>query len=76
MKTSNKICFCLEYLLFVTFPVKHNDVWSLYKKSVDCFRKAEDIDLSRDYVDWMRLISDEKYFIKMVHRVMVLSLKI
>ena len=66
MKTSYNFFFCLEYLLFVMFPVKHNDVWSLYKKSVDCFWKAEDIDLSRDYVDWMKLTSDEKYFIKMV----------
>lgn len=33
---------------FVMFSVKHNDVWDLYKKSIDCFRKAEDIDLSRD----------------------------
>ena len=47
------------------FPVKHNDVWDLYKKSIDCFWKAEDIDLSRDYVDWMKSTSDEKYFIKM-----------
>ena len=37
---------------FVMFPVKRTDVWYLYKKSIDCFRKAEDIDLSRDYVDW------------------------
>ena len=51
---------------FVMLPVKHNDVWDLYKKSIDCFWKAEDIDLSRDYVDWMKLTSDEKYFIKMV----------
>ena len=48
------------------FPVKHTDVWDLYRKSIDCFWKAEDIDLSRDYVDWITLTSDEKYFIKMV----------
>ena len=34
---------------FVMFPVKYNDVWDLYKITIDCFRKAEDIDLSRDY---------------------------
>ena len=38
---------------FVIFPVKHNDVWDLCKKSFDCFQKAEDTDLSRDYVDWL-----------------------
>ena len=51
---------------FVMFPVKHNDEWDLYKKSIDCFWKAEDIDLSRDYVYWIKLTADEKYFIKMV----------
>ena len=65
---------------FVMFPVKHNDVWDLYKKSIDCFWKAEDIDLSRDYVDWLKLTGYEQHFIKMVwlflHRVTVLSLKI
>ena len=50
----------MEYLLFVMFPVKHNDVWDLYRKSIDCFWKAEDIDLSRDYVDWVKLTVDEK----------------
>ena len=51
---------------FFMFPVKHNDVWDLYKITIDCNWKAEDIDLSRDYVDWMKLTSDEKYFKKMV----------
>ena len=45
---------------FVMFSVKHNDVWDLYKKSIDCFWKAEDIDLSCDYVDWINLTVDEK----------------
>ena len=51
---------------FVMFPVKHNYVWDLYKKSIDCFWKAEDIDLSRDYVDWLQLTGYEQHFIKMV----------
>ena len=46
------------------FPVKQNDVWDLYKISIDCILQAEDIDLSRDYVDWMKLTSDEKYLKK------------
>ena len=46
------------------FPVKQNDVWDLYKISIDCIWQAEDIDLSRDYVDWMKLTSDEKYLKK------------
>jgi ribonucleotide reductase beta subunit family protein with ferritin-like domain len=48
------------------FPIKHKDIWDLYKRSVDCFWKAEDIDLSKDYVDWLKLSNDERHFIKMV----------
>ena len=51
---------------FVMFPIKHNDVWELYKKSMDSFWKAEDIDLSRDYSDWVKMTNDEQHFIKMV----------
>ena len=51
---------------FVMFPIQHNDVWDLYKKSIDCFWKAEDIDLSKDYSDWLTMTADEQYFIKMV----------
>ena len=47
------------------FLVKHTDVWDLYKKEIDCFWKAEDIDLSRDYVDWLELTGAEFFSIKM-----------
>lgn len=43
-----------------------NDVWDLYKKSMDSFWKVEDIDLSRDYSDWSKMTPDEQHFIKMV----------
>ena len=51
---------------FVMFPIKHNDVWELYQKSVDSFWKAEDVDLSKDLYDWKKLSDDEQNFIKMV----------
>ena len=51
---------------FVMFPIKHNDVWELYQKSVDSFWKAEDVDLSKDLSDWKKLTDDEQNFIKMV----------
>ena len=35
---------------FVMSSIERDDVWHLYEKSIDCFWKAEDIDLSRDYV--------------------------
>ena len=51
---------------FVMFPIKHDDVWDLYKKAMDSFWKSEDIDLSKDVSDWKKLSSDEQNFIKMV----------
>jgi len=51
---------------FVMFPIKHNDVWEMYKKQVDCFWRAEEIDLSKDLSDWVKLSKDERYFISMV----------
>jgi ribonucleotide reductase beta subunit family protein with ferritin-like domain len=51
---------------FVMFPVQYADVWDLYKKQVDCFWRAEEVDLSKDLVDWAKLNKDEQKFISMV----------
>ena len=51
---------------FVMFPIQHNDIWKMYKKQMDCFWRAEEIDLTKDLVDWNKLTPDEKHFIKMV----------
>ena len=51
---------------FVMFPIEHNDIWSMYKKQVDCFWRAEEIDLSKDLLSWKTLDDNEQYFIKMI----------
>ena len=51
---------------FVMFPLQYGDIWDLYKKQVDCFWRAEEVDLSKDVTDWERLKPDEKKFISMV----------
>ena len=51
---------------FVMFPIKYNDIWEMYKKQVDCFWRAEEIDLSKDTKDWNTLSADEKYYISMI----------
>lgn len=51
---------------FVMFPIKHDDIWSMYKKSIDCFWRAEEIDLSKDYQDWKNLTKDERFFVSMI----------
>ena len=38
----------------------------MYKKQVDCFWRAEEIDLSKDITHWESLNKDEKYFISMI----------
>jgi len=51
---------------FVMFPINHNDIWEMYKKQVDCFWRAEEIDLSKDQSHWETLNSDEKNFISTI----------
>ena len=51
---------------FVMFPIKYQDIWEMYKKQVDCFWRAEEIDLTKDLSHWDSLNSDERYFISMI----------
>ena len=51
---------------FVMFPIKHNDIWEMYKKQIDCFWRAEEIDLSKDLTNWESLNADERHFISMI----------
>jgi len=51
---------------YVLFPIQHDDIWKMYKKQMDCFWRAEEIDLSKDIDDWNKLTANEQYFIKMV----------
>ena len=51
---------------FVMFPIKYQDIWEMYKKQVDCFWRAEEIDLTKDAAHWESLNQDEKYFISMI----------
>jgi len=50
----------------VIYPIQYVDMWSLYKKQVDCFWRAEEIDLSKDLQDWNGLSYNEQYFISMI----------
>lgn len=48
------------------FPIKDNSIWKMYKKQIDCFWRAEEIDLSKDLNHWEGLQEDERFFISMV----------
>ena len=51
---------------YVMFPIQDQSIWDMYKKQVDCFWRAEEIDLSKDHASWETLNDDEKFFIKMI----------
>jgi ribonucleoside-diphosphate reductase subunit M2 len=51
---------------FVMFPIRHVDVWEMYKKQVDSFWKPEEIDLTCDLEHWNGLNENERYFISMI----------
>src|SRR5271169_114930 len=52
---------------FVLFPIKHKDIWDMYKLCEQSFWTAEEIDLSSDTSDWEnKLNDDERHFIKHV----------
>lgn len=52
---------------FVIFPIKHKEIWAMYKQAEASFWTAEEIDLQQDMVDWEnKLTKDERHFIKHV----------
>ena len=70
---SNKIIAKPEPLLtpndnrYVMFPIEYEDIWMMYKKQVDSFWRAEEIDLTKDLNHWNEKLSDEeRNFISMI----------
>ena len=51
---------------FVMFPIQDEKIWAMYKKQVDCFWRAEEIDLTKDVAHWDGLATDEQMFISMI----------
>jgi len=48
------------------FPIQDQSIWEMYKKQVDCFWRAEEIDLSKDNNHWDSLNADERKFLSMI----------
>lgn len=51
---------------FVLFPIKHDDIWQMYKQHEASFWTAEEIDLSQDLKDWDTMTDGERHFISHV----------
>lgn len=48
---------------YVMFPIKHKDMWEMYKKATASFWTVEEISFS-DAHDWSKLSENEKFFIE------------
>jgi len=48
---------------FVIFPIRHEDMWDMYKKAEACFWTAEELDLSDDLAHWASLSDNERHFL-------------
>jgi ribonucleotide reductase beta subunit family protein with ferritin-like domain len=51
---------------YVLFPIKHQDIWSAYKKQLGSMWTAEELDFTQDMKDWEKLTDDERHFVKNV----------
>lgn len=52
---------------FVLFPIKHADLWEMYKMAEMSFWTAEEIDLANDLYDWEnKLNENERHYIKYI----------
>tara|TARA_B100001094_G_scaffold31675_1_gene26297 strand:+ start:1069 stop:2034 length:966 start_codon:yes stop_codon:yes gene_type:complete len=51
---------------YVLFPIRYPKIWNAQKKQQACFWQAEELDLSKDKEDWLKLNDNEKHFIKNV----------
>ena len=48
---------------FCMFPIKHRELWAMYKKAVACFWTVEEVDLGADLRDWRCLTDGERHFL-------------
>ena len=58
-----ELLLSVEEKRYVIFPIKKDDIWKMYKKAMASFWVPEEIDLSKDYDDYMKLSDNERYYI-------------
>jgi ribonucleotide reductase beta subunit family protein with ferritin-like domain len=49
---------------YVIFPIKWPSIWEIYKRALASIWTVEEIDLSKDHIDFAKLNENEQYFIK------------
>jgi ribonucleoside-diphosphate reductase subunit M2 len=66
-KHSSELLLTPDEGRYVMFPIKYPDVWNMYTKQIDCFWRAEEIDLSKDLNDWtIKLTEEDRRFISAI----------
>jgi ribonucleoside-diphosphate reductase subunit M2 len=63
---SKELLLSEEENRYVIFPIKQEPIWLMYKKALSSFWTPEEIDLSKDMDDYMKLKEEEQHFIKNV----------
>lgn len=51
---------------FVLFPIMYKEIWNYYKRAKASFWTVEEVDLSKDILDWKNLKDGERHFISHV----------
>lgn len=59
----NEPILSLEQNRYTLFPIKHQDIYDLYRKQIDCFWRTEEIDSSKDKQEYENLSKNEQFFI-------------
>ena len=63
---SKEILLSEEENRYVIFPIKHDEIWKMYKQSEANFWTTEELDLSKDLNDFKKLNDGEKHFVENV----------
>ena len=48
------------------FPIKYPEIWNFRTKQMSVFWTINEIDFSKDKIDWEKCSSDEQYFLKFI----------
>ena len=51
---------------FSVLPIQYPDLYDMYKKAIASFWVVEEIDLSKDLIDFNKLDDNERHFISMI----------
>ena len=64
--SSQEILLSEEQNRYVIFPIQHDKIWKKYKQAEANFWTTEELDLSKDMKDFMKLTDNERFFIENV----------